>query len=498
MGRIGSERLSRSSTGRVRAFGYNWATQNCLVSIEQDFEPPHNAAQKVYVIREIWLRHRIELELPLPGVAKKLKFIQNNPENDSKNLYYFLVKDESGRLTMHWIDCLTSGVNNVKGTKEIRTSNTLDFEVLSNPSQSLHLVLSGGVEHLEVLGYNNRVDVIKEVDSSNLTKTVLEDLRVISGIAVRWANQANTTIDLVAHGDGSHFFNYIVEVESTLPETNATKEHRLVVRSKQRYLKPTTFVDAFCDSTLDFIICILYSQKLGSYTPIHPLTPNQKIRIADKNETSIAVWAKTNGAFKGTGYTYRIEQIDVQNPRLALIIRDYSENQISYLKRKNQGEMQRTEGIVTLTLTNQISISFNRSMRNIRRAVLNLNLNFTTNNWTEAGRTLLLGPAEYNEGYKDKIAREYDFVGLGIGFLFVCAMSATCFFTVKEIKKGRRDSSPESIQEVLNYMASIKNTETGRGSTTREMPVDNTWAARLDQEGREGGEEGEREENEEE
>ena len=406
---------------------------------------------------------------------------------------------------MYWIDCLTPGVNNVKGTKEIRANNTIDFEVLSNPSQSLHLVFSGGYEHLQVLGYNNQVDTIKGIDSSNFTKTVLEDLRVISGITARWADQANTTIDLVIHGDGSHFYNYIVEVESTPAEPNAIKGYKFVVKSRQKYLKPTTFVETFCDSTLDFIICILYSQTLGSYTPIEPKTPNQKIKITNKNETSIAVWAKTNGAYNGTGYTYRIQQIDVQNPQLALIIRDYTKNQISYLKRKNQGEMQRTEGIVTLTLTNQISISFNKSMRNIKRAVLNLNLNFTTNNWTDAGRTILLSPAEYNEGYKDKIARQYDFVGLGIGFLFVCAMSATCFFTVKEIKKGRRDSSPETIQEAFNYMASIKNTtNAGRGSTTREVFADDTWAVRIDQEDPEGAQErgraqeGEKEENDQE
>ena len=298
------------------------------------------------------------------------------------------------------------------------------------------------------------------VDYSALKTEILKDLTIINKINVRW--KGPQLVDLTIDGDGIHFYSYVVNF-SKVERPDSTKEYNVTLQSRERYLKPVSFADAHCDSTKDFIVCILYSERVGSYWSVNK---KKQIEILSQNSTTLAVWAKKDGKYQGNGLTYRLESIVPEDPRMSLIVGNYSANQISYMKRIDpKTYTDYSWKIKTVNLTNKIRILFNETVRTIKEAVYIQNMNITTNNWTSSARSIILTPAEYNKWYKKKLRDRSNTVALIVGGVFLAGLIYISFRLVRECMKDQGEASDITrvARDVLNRNASSLMTESQKG-----------------------------------
>lgn len=111
---------------------------------------------------------------------------------------------------------------------------------------------------------------------------------------------------------------------------------------KEEYVKGNIFLRAKYRVTKDFIICSAYT------TPLRHYLVNDNIQIS-----SLMVWAKRNGNYKGNGFSYRIENIGYTDTMFSLIVNDHNQNIISYISNQKY--------IIKVKLENKIKLVRNNT-----------------------------------------------------------------------------------------------------------------------------------------
>ena len=385
--------------------------------------------------------------------TKKIKMIQNF--QPAVNLTHrFLAGLDNSTLVVYKFDCNTSadpGIWKDVAAPIILSKNSNDFGYLDDQSDGYHFILSGGVRDLEVIMLDSELNTSILVDSSSFKAHILNDVNIIDKINMRWSGPG--LIDLTLDGDGIYFYSYQVKISKVVRSGNKT-EYSVTLQSRERYLKPVSFADAHCDSTKDFIACILYSERVGSY--FSPYKKKQ-VEILSKNSTTLAVWAKKDGKYQGNGLTYRLEAINPEDPTMSLIVGNYSTNQISYIKGINlDSSTDYNWKVKTVNLNKQVKILFNETVSTIKEIVNSQNLNITANNWTSETRSIILTPVEYNKWYKRKLGDQSNTIALLVGGIFLVGVILISFLLVRQCVKEKGDVNDitRAARDVLNRNAS--------------------------------------------
>ena len=425
--------LGFTMTQRIRTADINEVTYKCSIRVVQTilWKYDGSAREGILFSNLNYFQSTVSTLLLDQGkyqiFTKKIKIISRNA-SDANETNRFLAGFSNNTLVLFTFQCVyvssrKAGQSPLIG-QEIISTNSLDFDTLDSPEY--HLIISGGVNDLKVMILDQNLKASNQVDATNFTKTILADLKVIDKINMRW--HSPDTVDLTISGDSIYFYSYLVSITKD-PKLG----YKLAVQSREEYLKPISFADAHCDSTKDFIACILYSERAGSYFSVNQ---KKQVKITSRNSTTLAVWAKKNGEYQGKGYTYRLEDIVPEEASMSLIVGNYSTNQITYMKRVVPTQYANYNWRVkTVNLTNQVYMNFNQTESGIKSAVYKVNLNLTTNNWTDAGRSLFLSPDEYNALYQTKYSNQSNTIALIIGGVFLIGVAFISFKLVKECLK---------------------------------------------------------------
>ena len=151
-----------------------------------------------------------------------------------------------------------------------------------------------------------------EVDFKEILQ-ILKPANVIERITMR--STGLNQFEMVLILDNNSIFTIKAELDIQKNTSKGDNSATVSVISFESFTKPTISGSAFCDTTKDFLYCVLrdYSNK------------------KEKN-TWLAVWAKRKGVYKGDGYTYRIEELKVKKVEKASTVISYESNQIAYIK----------------------------------------------------------------------------------------------------------------------------------------------------------------------
>ena len=90
--------------------------------------------------------------------------------------------------------------------------------------------------------------------------------------------------------------------------------------NREEYIKSNILSRITYRVTQDFIVAA------SNTTPLRRYLPEGKSQIS-----TLTVWAKRNGKYKGNGFSYRINTLGHTDTTFALIVNDHVENIVSYI-----------------------------------------------------------------------------------------------------------------------------------------------------------------------
>ena len=318
--------LGLSMTRRIRSVDINKFTFQCTIFVFQNIDWQYDDTATDQIVFTTQSQNQgtvLDLNQTVNNIfTRKIKIFANDV-TDANQTNRFVAGFSNNTLVLYTLQCAyvynrPANQSALVGS-EIISTNTLDFAILDNPNY--HLILSGGVKEVQVTLLDSKFQQSIQVDSSNLTQTILSDLKIIDKINLRWHTTPDT-IDLTISGDSIHFYSYLIKITKEA-QKGENSLYKLTVQSRESYLKPVSFADGHCDSTKDFIACLLYAEKTAKY---YSVQQKREVAITSRNSTSLAVWAKKNGRYQGKGYTYRLEDVVPEDSSTSLIVGNYSTN----------------------------------------------------------------------------------------------------------------------------------------------------------------------------
>ena len=204
--------------------------------------------------------------------------------------------------------------------------NVNSFDYLSSYKLTDHygyIFFTAGGDRIDCVGFYASGIGLGQARNMKVNKTELVE-RVSGFDYVSYVkahhNQTEGTFELVVDGDDQMLYILTGNLTFYVLDREDESLFRLDVgvdKEVHGYVKPINMDSMECGTTKDFLVCA----SPVTYTDVFDPGENQY-------QTILMVWAKKDGAYNGTGYTYRIETIGKIEPKGAFAIWDYNNNTI--------------------------------------------------------------------------------------------------------------------------------------------------------------------------
>ena len=232
--------------------------------------------------------------------------------------------------------------------------------------------------------------------------------------------------------DGSDFSFYVFTGSITLSTISSQRVLSFTGIQVHEYYKPTISPYYSYLVTKDFVISSAVSRPLYRYREYY----GAKV-------SNLLVWARRDGQFNGTGYTYRINTMTNINDLHNMIVENYAENSIAVAMTQTQ--------ITQINLNN--SVYLENRMEHEGMELADFDLTFRGNMWTysdfvfSGGSYITLGKSGGNNGNN---AERVAFLVIGI-MLVVIGVSIPiliAFVCCSKLKHNTSDLTKNKIKQI--------------------------------------------------